>query len=434
MRFMMTVMVVVVLGCTVPADAGAGETVVYIRAGALVDPVAGRVLRAQAIVIRDGVIERVGAESGVPVPDGATVIDLSDGTVLPGLIDLHVHLTSDATMHGYRRLGRSAMRSALYGARAARLTLEAGFTTVRNLGAGGYGDIALRDAIDDGDIIGPRMAVSGPALGITGGHCDNNLLPPEFAHQSKGVADGPWSVRTRVRENAKYGVDLIKFCATGGVLSKGTAIGARQYTPEEMRALVDEAHTLGLRVAAHAHGTDGIKAAIEAGVDSVEHASLLDDAAIRLARRHGTTLVMDVYVSDYILSEGEGVGILPESLAKEAEVGAAQRENFRRAHRAGARIGYGTDAGVYPHGQNARQFAHMVRYGMTPMEAIQAATAHAARALGWEDRVGSLAPGRHADLIAVRGDPLEDIRLLEDIGFVMKGGTVVIDRLATRDR
>ena len=402
------------------------ESLVYLRAGTLIDPAAGQALSDQLITIRAGLIESVGAFDDAAIPDGAELIDLSDDTVLPGLIDMHVHLTSDAGLHGYSRLGRSAIRSALYGAHAARTTLEAGFTTVRNVGAAGFGDVALRDAINDGDVVGPRMRVSGPSVGITGGHCDNNLLPPEFDHRSGGVADGPWAVRERVRENAKYGADLIKFCATGGVLSRGTTIGARQYTPEEMTALVDEAHTLGLRVVAHAHGTEGIKAAIRAGTNTIDHASLLDDEAIRLALEHDTTLVMDIYVTEYILGQGEEIGILPESLEKEREVGSAQRESFRRAHKAGVRLAFGTDAGVFPHGDNARQFYYMVEYGMTPMEAIQAATVHAAHALGWSDQVGGIESGHYADLIAVRGNPLEDIRLLESMGFVMKGGQVVV--------
>ena len=418
--------VLFVAACT--SSMASDDTISYLHAGTLIDTVAGQVLRDQIVVIRNGRIESVDAAAAVDVPDDAHVVDLSDRTVLPGLIDMHVHLTSDASLHGYNRLGRSAIRSALYGARAARTTLEAGFTTVRNVGAAAYGDVALRDAINDDDVPGPRMRVSGPSVGITGGHCDNNLLPPEYEHRSAGVADGPWAVREQVRKNVKYGADLIKFCATGGVLSRGTTIGARQFTPEEMSALVDEAHTLGLKVAAHAHGTAGIRAAIRAGTDTIDHASLLDDEAIELAVEHDTTLVMDVYVTEYILGEGEAAGILQESLERERQVGAAQRESFRRAHEAGVRIAFGTDAGVFPHGQNARQFYYMVDNGMTPMQAIQAATVAAAHALGWSDSVGAIAPGHHADLIAVRGNPLEDIRLLESVDFVMKGGEVVLDR------
>ena len=247
-----------------------------------------------------------------------------------------------------------------------------------------------------------------------------------------GVADGPWAVRAKVREVIKYGADLIKFCATGGVLSKGDDVGVQQYELEEMRAIVDEAHKLGRRVAAHAHGTEGIKAAIEAGVDSIEHASLIDDEGIRLARERGTFLAMDIYNDTFILSKGAEVGMLPESLEKERQIGQLQRDNFRRAHLGGARMAFGTDGGVYPHGDNALQFAYMVRYGMTPLGAIQAATLNAAELMGWKDRVGALEPGYYADLIAVEGDPTADITVLERVRFVMKGGKVYRDELAAR--
>ena len=403
-----------------------GETV-YVLAGKLLDVRAGRLLTDQVIVIRGERIERVIPASEAALPHGANVIDLSSATVLPGLIDAHDHLTGDHRFHGYRALSISVPRETLYGVLGARKTLAAGFTTVRNVGASGYADVALRDAINDGEILGPRMLVSGPALGITGGHCDNNLLPPEYNHRAQGVADGPWAARAKVREIIKYGADLIKFCATGGVLSKGDDVGVLQYTLEEMQAIVAEAHKLGRKVAAHAHGAEGIKTAILAGVDSIEHASLIDDEGIRLARERGTFLVMDIYNDTFILEHGAAVGILPESLEKERQIGQAQRDNFRRAHQAGARIAFGTDGAVYPHGDNAKQFAYMVEYGMTPLEAIQAATVHAAELLGWADRVGALEPGKFADLIAVAGDPLADVALLEKVGFVMKGGKVARD-------
>lgn len=427
MRWIAQLAVVLVFSATLlnAGAPGSAESTVYIRAGQMVDVARGRLLKDQAIVIRGERITETGPAATVAVPTGATLIDLSTQTVLPGLIDAHVHLTASASLHGYRGLGRSHIRSALFGAGAARRTLEAGFTTVRNLGAGGWGDVALRDAIADGDVVGPRMVVAGPALGITGGHCDENILPAGLHQPSPGIADGPWEVRQRVRQNVKFGADVIKFCATGGVLSKGTRIGAQQYTAEEMEALIDEAHTLGIKVAAHAHGTRGIKTAIRAGVDSIEHASLLDDEAIALAKEHGTTLVMDVYVSDFILSSGAEAGILEESLAKERQVGAAQRVSFRKAFEAGVRIVYGTDAGVYPHGQNGRQLAYMVEHGMTPIDAIRAATVHAADLLGLAGKVGTIAPGHFADLVATAGNPLDDIRTLEIPTFVMKGGTVV---------
>jgi imidazolonepropionase-like amidohydrolase len=312
----------------------------------------------------------------------------------------------------------------LFGVANGQRTMNAGFTTVRNVGAAGFADVALRDAIENGDVVGPRMRVAGHALGITGGHCDNNLLPWEMGVSADGVADGPWEIRKKIRENDKYGADLTKFCATGGVLSKGTTVGAQQYTLEEMVAIVDESHRKNRRVAAHAHGTEGIIAAITAGVDSVEHASMIDEEGIRLALANGTFLVMDVYVSTYILEMGEAAGFLPESLDKERQVGQVQRDNFRKAHEAGVRMAFGSDAGVYPHGYNGKQFAYMVQYGMTPMEAIQAATVNAAELLDWPGDVGVIEGGAYADIIAVDGNPLEDIRELEDVDFVMKGGAI----------
>lgn len=396
----------------------------YIRAGRLVDVVDGRMRTNQTIVIRGDRIERVGSSSSIDVPPTANIVDLGDATVLPGLIDMHVHLTGDADAHGYKNLAASVPRNALFGAANARRTLDAGFTTVRNVGANAYTDVALRDAINNGDVPGPRMRVAAHALGITGGHCDSNLLPAEYGVEAGGIADGPWEIRQKIRENAKYGADLTKFCATGGVLSKGTTVGAQQYTLEEMVAIVSESHQRDRKVAAHAHGPEGIRAAIQAGVDSVEHASLIDDEGIRMARDAGTFLVMDIYNDTYILEMGESIGILPESLAKERIVGQAQRDNFQKAHKAGVRMAFGSDAGVYPHGDNGKQFAYMVQYGMTPMEAIQAATVNAAELIGWPADVGAIESGMYADIIAVRGNPLDDIRELEDVRFVMKGGEV----------
>nr|WP_314544073.1 amidohydrolase family protein [uncultured Massilia sp.] len=407
------------------ASASGAEQVVAIRAGKLVDVVAGKVLADQTIVVSGERISAVGPTASTAVPTGARVIDLSRSTVLPGLVDAHVHLTGDPHQHGYQSLGVSDIRAALYGAHAARVTLAAGFTTVRNVGASGYGDIALRDAINAGELEGPRMRVAGYALGIQGGHCDNNLLPADYHYTEAGVADGPWQARAKVRQMAKYGADTIKICASGGVLSKGDEAGAQQYTLEEMKAIVEEAHKLGRRVAAHAHGASAIRDAILAGVDSVEHASLIDDEGIRLAREKGTFLVMDIYNDDYILQEGAAAGMLPESLEKERMVGQVQRDNFKKAFQAGARMAFGTDAGVYPHGDNARQFHYMVKYGMTPMQAIQAVTIRGAELLDWKDRVGSVTVGKFADLVAVSGDPLADPAELTRMKFVMKGGAVV---------
>jgi len=354
-------------------------------------------------------------------------IDLSDKYVLPGLLDAHVHLTGDAQVDGYKRLTRSVPRQAITGVRNAGRTLDAGFTTVRNLGATGYADIALRDAINDGDVPGPRILAAGPSLGITGGHCDNNLLPSEYGVKADGVADGPWALRAKVRENKKYGANLIKFCATGGVLSKGTDVGAQQFSFEEMKAIVDEAHLAGMKVAAHAHGAKGIETAIKAGVDSIEHSSFITDEGIRLAKTKGVYLSMDVYNSDYILSEGEKAGILEESLEKERRVGKIQRESFRRAVRAGAKMAFGSDAAVYPHGQNGHQFAYMVRWGMSPLQSIQAATINNADLFGLSDQLGTVEPGKHADIIALAEDPLENIDIMADVSWVMKNGKVYKD-------
>lgn len=398
---------------------------VLLRAGNVLNPETGTYSIDQFIAIEDGKVLEIGPWSEID-PD-ADYIDLSKKYVLPGLLDAHVHLTGDASVHGYKRLTRSVPRQAITGVRNASRTLDAGFTTVRNVGASGYADIALRDAINDGDVPGPRIVAAGPSLGITGGHCDNNLLPAEYGAQGDGVADGPWAVRTKVRENKKYGADVIKFCATGGVLSKGTSVGAQQYTLEEMTAIVEEAHLAGMKVAAHAHGAAGIETAIRAGVDSVEHSSFITSTGIRLAKENGTYLSMDVYVSDYILAEGEKVGILPESLDKERQVGRIQRENFQKAVEAGVNMAFGTDAAVYPHGQNGRQFAYMVQWGMTPLQSIQAATINNADLFGLSDDVGTLEAGKYADIIAVDEDPLLNIDVLADVSFVMKGGKVYKD-------
>jgi len=403
------------------------DEVTLIQAGKLIDTEKGRVLTDQDILVRAGKIHAVGKRDSLSVPSDATVIDLSEMTVLPGLSDSHVHLTSDADVHGYRRLTRTIPRSAISGVVNAARTLDAGFTTVRNLGASGFADIDLMQAIEDGDIPGPRIVPAGHSIGITGGHCDNNLLPAEYEAKGGGVADGPWAVRAKVRENIKYGAQVIKFCGTGGVLSKGTTIGAQQFTLEEMTSIVDEAHQLGVKVAVHAHGANGISTALKAGVDSIEHASLITDQSIRQAAAQGTALSMDIYVSDYILSEGEAAGILEESLMKERIVGKAQRERFQAAVKGGAIMAFGTDAGVYPHGQNGRQFAYAVKWGQTPMQAIQSATIINAELFGLKDEIGSIVEGKAADIIAVDGDPLTDIRELEDVDFVMKSGLVFKD-------
>ena len=394
-----------------------------IKGASVLDVTNGALLNNHVVVIEDGRIAKVSPASSINLQKGVEVIDLQGHTLMPGLIDMHVHLTSGGGYHGYESLKLTDERRAILGVVHAKQTLMAGFTTVRNVGAGSFGDVALRDAINEGDIPGPRMLVSGPPIGITGGHCsDNNLLPPEYNITGEGVADGPWAARTAVRRNIKYGADLIKTCSTGGVLSKGTKVGAPQYTLEELTALVDEAHSQGLKVASHAHGSEGIINALQAGADTIEHASFINDEGIRLAIENDAALSMDIYVTEYILGEGASAGILEESLEKERKTGATQRANFQKAVQAGATIVYGTDAGVYPHGQNAKQLSRMTRFGMTPLQAIQSATTTAAEVMGWGYEVGKIEPGYAADFVAVKGNPLENIELLEEPAAVIKGG------------
>jgi imidazolonepropionase-like amidohydrolase len=404
-------------------DAHPAKTVV-VRAGRLLDVKSGKMLSNQTIIIHGDKIASVGTVTDQLVPTDATVIDLSNATVLPGLIDAHTHLTF-TTNFGYSRLGISIPREALTGARNARVTLDAGFTTVRNLNADGYSDVALRDAINAGDVPGPRMLVSGPALSITGGHGDNNLLPFEYHATSDGAADGVDGVRHMVRQNIKYGADLIKVMASGGVLSHGDNPQASQYTEEEMRAIVEEAHRLGRKVAAHAHGAQAILWASRAGVDSIEHGSYIDDAGIAEMKKNGTYLVPTLYLMDWFYENAEKIGTPAELIAKARVVMPAARKNVQRAFAAGVKVGFGTDAAVYPHGLNAREFAVYVKLGMTPLAAIQTATVNDADLLGWSDRVGTVEAGKFADLIAVDGDPLADVTTLERVKFVMKGGEVV---------
>ena len=374
------------------------------------------------ILIESGVIVKV--SKNIPVMSHYEIIDLQDMTILPGLMDAHVHLTGNTDLKGHEGISESSYLATIYGVKNAKQTLMAGFTTVRNVGASNYSDVALRDGIDQKAILGPTLLVSGPPLGITGGHCDSNILPAEYEYKAQGVADGPWEVRRKVRENKKYGADLIKYCATGGVMSKGTNVNNRQYTLDEMKAIVDEAHTLGMKVAAHAHGLEGIRMAIEAGVDSVEHSSLIDQETVNLAIAKGVFLAMDIYVSDYILGEGAKNGIPEYSLNKERIVGKRQRENFKMAVESGAKMVFGTDAGIFPHGKNAKQFKYMVEWGMKPIEAIQASTINTAELFG-KTNIGEIKETFDADLIGVKGNPLKDITLLENVGFIMKEGQVI---------
>jgi imidazolonepropionase-like amidohydrolase len=408
------------LGLAAPVYAQ--EITRYVVAGSLIDTLAGTVIPDPVIAISGDRI--VSVVSGETVPAGAEVIDLGSATVLPGFADTHTHLTGYSSDFGYASLAIEPTDEAIRGVVNAKKTLLAGFTAARNLGAAGYSDVSLREAIDSGHVPGPRLQVSGPSLGATGGHCDSNLLPASYQAKSEGAADGPWALRQKVRMNNKYGADVIKICATGGVLSKGTDPGARQLTMEEIEAIVDEAHSLGMPVAAHAHGTEGILFSLRAGVDSIEHSSLIDDEGIALAKENGAFLSVNAYTPKYMLANADAMNILPEMLEKAQSLAVRRLENYAIAHAEGATLVFGTDSGTYPHGDNARQFAVFVELGMTPMEAIQSATTVAAESLGWVGDTGAIAAGYFADIVAVDGDPLEDITVLENISFVMKGGQV----------
>ena len=403
-----------------------------IHPGRLLDVRTGELRTNQAILIEGEKIVQIGSAGEVKAAAGDTSIDLPDATLLPGLIDAHTHLTMDLNSLSYQGLGISTAREALHGARNAKRTLEAGFTTVRNVGASDYADIALRDAINDGDVIGPRMDASGPALGITGGHCDNNLLPPAFHLQRDGVADGVEAVQHKVREVIKYGADVIKICATGGVLSKGDDPNASQFTLEEMKAIVADAHRLGRKVAAHAHGAEGVRWASEAGVDSIEHGHLMDDAAIATLKKNGTYLVPTLFLTEYMQQNMERSDVPEFSKQKMRMIAAAAQQNVKKAFDAGVKVAFGTDAAVYPHGLNAGEFHVYVKLGMTPLAAIQTATINAADLLGWTKQVGTLEPGKWADMIAVDGDPTKDVTTLEHVKFVMKGGVVYKNDYAGR--
>ena len=408
-------------GLALAQQPATAPTRTIIHAGNVLDVRSGKMLPNQAIVVESGKIVSVGPSGGDTA--GATVIDLSDKTVLPGLIDAHTHLTMNPNF-GYSVLALSVPRQALIGAHNAKLTLEAGFTTVRNVGAYDYSDVALRDAINAGDVPGPHMLVSGPPLGITGGHCDNDLLPYEYHATEGGVADGVENVQHKTREVIKYGADVIKICATGGVLSKGDDPNAAQFTLEEMKAIVADAHRLGRKVAAHAHGAQGVIWASNAGVDSVEHGHLMNDEAIATLKKNGTYLVPTLYLMDW-QRENAAKANLPDFLqAKMKLVSEHGKANAKKAFESGVKIGFGTDAAVYPHGLNAHEFNVYVQLGMTPLQAIQTATINDADLLGWSDKIGTLEPGKYADVIAVDGNPLQDVTTLERVKFVMKEGAV----------
>ena len=410
------------------APAVAAETLV-VTADRMVDVLAGRVVEEPVVVITDGRIVSVARRGGArpAIPEGATRLDLPGKTILPGLIDMHVHLDSNPLFGGYGSFRFTDMFWVAQGVENARDMLHAGFTTVRNVGSDNYSDVGYKQAAEEGLIEAPRIVPAAHSLGATGGHCDQTYLPPSYKVKSPAVGDGPQELRARVREQRKYGAEVIKVCATGGVFSRNTEPGQQQLSQEELRAIADEAHQWGLKVAAHAHGAAGIKAAIRAGIDTIEHASLVDAEGIRLAaaRPQPVWFAMDIFNTEYTQSEGAKNGVLPENLKKDRDIAQIQRDNFRAAHRAGVKMVFGSDAGVMPHGTAGGQFRWMVEYGMTPMEAIQAATRNAAQALGREKDVGAIAVGRWGDLIAVDGDPTRNVRELEDVDVVVKGGKIV---------
>ena len=397
-----------------------------ITADKMIDVLTGKVIDNPAIFVgEDGRITSIADASVVRWGSDVTHINLTGKTILPGMIDMHVHLDSPAEIGGYRGLEYTDSFWAMTAVKAARDMLKAGFTTVRNVGSQNYNDVGLKQAIEAGYAVGPRIVPAAHALGATGGHCDETFYPPSFQRKGVAVGDGAQNLRRIVREQRKYGAEVIKVCATGGVFSRNTEPGQQQLSEEELRAIADEAHQWGLKVAAHAHGASGIKAAIKAGIDTIEHASLVDDEGIKLAVQQGTYFGMDIYNTDYTQSEGKKNGVLEDNLRKDREIGQIQRDNFRKAYKAGVKMIFSSDAAIMPHGMAGKQFKVMVDYGMPPLEAIRAATRNAAQALGREKDVGAIAVGRYADIIAVEGDPLINIQLLESVSNVVKSGKII---------
>jgi imidazolonepropionase-like amidohydrolase len=404
----------------IAATAPAQRTLV--RAGHLLDVKTGQLLSDQTIVVQGSTIQSIAPTASIPAQPSDKVVDLSSLTVLPGLIDVHTHLTMNADFDPFLEVTSTRAKEAINGVANARTTLMAGITSVRNVHAAGFVDVDLRDAINSGQVPGPHMLVSGPALSITGGHCDDNLLPFQYHVAGDGVADGIPAVQHMVRQNIKYGADLIKICATGGVLSKGDDPQAAQFTLEEMQAIVADAHRLGRKVAAHAHGEQGILWATEAGVDSIEHGSYITDEGIAAMKQHGTYLVPTLYLEDWMIQSGHLPAFYQQKML---DVTAVAKANIKRAVQAGVKIAMGTDAAVYPHGLNAHELdVYVNQIGMTPLVALQTATINAADLMGWTAKAGTLEPGKWADIIAVEKNPLDDIRTLQDVKFVMKAGVV----------
>lgn len=425
MQYLCKTLLVLFIAVSSTAVTAQSVTSKVLTAERMLDVRTGRLLNKPSILIRDGrIIEVASNGAQVNAPADAKHIDLPGMTLLPGLIDMHVHLDSDPTYSGYTGLQFGDRFWSVLTVPHAEKTLRAGFTTVRNVGADAWNDVGLMQAIDAGKIIGPNIVPAAYSFGATGGHCDSTYFPPSMDQKSSFNADSPEEGRKRVRELRKHGAQVIKICATGGVFSRNTEPGQQQLSLQEMKAIVDEAHMWGLKVAAHAHGAAGIKDAIRAGVDTIEHASLIDDEGIALAKKHGAWLSMDIYNTDYTQAEGKKNGVLEDNMRKDREIAEVQRQGFKRAHAAGVKMVYGTDAGIYPHGDNAAQLATMVRYGMTPTQAIQSATINASEALARKD-LGIIEKGRWADIIAISGDPTADVAVLQSVGFVMKAGEVI---------
>lgn len=409
------------LGAFIPALLQA-QPVTVIRAGHLLDIRTGRWIENGVVLIRGELIDRVGPAKDIAIPPGATVTDLGRRYVLPGLIDVHIHVNDEPRLRGADYHVASTGRLTVIGVKSARTTLQAGFTSARSLGSAHFSDVAVKEGINLGEIEGPRLQVAGPMVGGTGTHCDYTFLAPEFRYDDEGVADGVPGLLGKVREGFKYGGDLVKFCASGGVSGRGNPPDDVHLSQEEMNAIVAEAHRRKRRAAAHAHGSEAIKMAVRAGVNSIEHGSLLDDEAIQLMKQNGTALVATIYGTDWIQAHGAENNFTPGSIARAKFLEPIAQASFKKAVAAGVRIVFGSDAGTIPHGIQGGQFAEMVKGGMTPIDAIRSATIWAAELMGWQDQVGAIEPGKFADLIAVDSDPLTNPLVLASVGFVMKGG------------